>query len=240
MRFHLAVCCDASCSLPPLLQEAGIGVSVVLVDCEDHSNEIDILYAWTKQRARTPDRAELMAIRCACICLNCMDDVMRRLNDFLARTDQLVSAQVFNDCQTAVKQLTTSQDYELIQKHFLSRYGCELQVTWECNQGHSPQSCLALVDRMVNEARLNLFIDHWVLTFAKPPEGGNLPSSLPDAHMRPGPLSSLIPDHSAGSGSPALAAIVPSAAGTAASAASCPTEDRPTPFKPPFDLNTMD
>ena len=99
---------------------------------------------------------------------------------------------------------------------------------------------MALVDRMAKEARRNLFIDHWVLTFAKPPKSGNLPSSLPDAHMSPGPITSLTPDHSAGSGSPALAAIVPSAAGTAASAASCPTEDRPTPFKPPFDLNTMD
>ena len=235
MRFHLAVCCDASCSLP-LLQEAGIGVSVVLVNCEDHSNEIPILYAWTKQRARTPDRAEIMAIRCACICLNSMDDLMRRLNDVLARTDQLVSAQVFNDCQTAVERLTTNQAYELVQQSFFSRYGCELQVTWECNQGHSKRSCLALVDSMAKEARLNLFIDQWVFTFAKPPEGGDLPS-LPDAHMRPGPLSSLIPDHSAGSGSPALAAIVPSAAGTAASAASCPTEDvesdRPTPSSRP-------
>ena len=225
MNFHLAVCCDASFSDP--LQEAGIGVSVVLVNYEDHSNELPILYAWTKQRARSPDQAEIMAIKCACLCLR-MDDLMLRLNKVLPRTGQLVSAEVFNDCQTAVKQLTTNQAYEFVQKSFLSRYGCELQVTWECNQGHSPQSCLALVHRMANEARLNLFIDHWALTFAKPPEGGNLPSNLPDAHMRPGPFSSLILDHSAGSGSPALAAIVPSAAGTAASAASCPTEDRPT------------
>ena len=176
MRCHLAVCSDASFSLP-LLQEAGIGVSVVLVNYEDHSNELPILYTWTKQRARSPDQAEIMAIRCACLCLS-MDDLMLRLNDVLPRTGQLVSAQVFNDCQTAVERLTTNQAYELVQKSFFSRYGCELQVTWECNQGHSPQSCLALVDRMANEARENLFIDHWVLTPAKPPKGGNLPSSL--------------------------------------------------------------
>ena len=232
MRFHLAVCCDASFSIR--LQEAGIGVSVVLVNYEDHSDERPILYTWTKQCACRPDQAELTAIQCACLCLS-MDDVKQRLDEVLPLTGQLVSAQVFNDCQSAVERLTTNQAYELVQQSFFSRYGCELQVTWECNQGHSPQSCLALVDSMANEARLNLFIDQWVFTFAKPPEGGDLPS-LPDAHMRPGPLSSLIPGHSAGSGSPALAAIVPSAAGTAASAASCPTEDRPTPF----DLNTMD
>ena len=228
MSFHLAVCCVASFSIGC----AGIGVSVTQVNCGDHSDERPILYTWTKQCAGRSDQAELTAIKCAFICLS-MNDVMQRLDEVLPRPGKLVSAHVLNDCQSTVQLLTTNRDYKRVQESFRSRYGCEVQVAWECNQRHSERSCLALVDGMAREAFHRLFTHQWVFTFAKPPVGGGLPS-LPDTYLRPGGLRCFIPDPRAGR--PAQAAILPSAAGTAASAASCPTEDRPTPF----DLNTMD
>ena len=152
-QFHLAACCDASLSADTC--EARIGVSVVLVNHGDLTDERPLLYAWTKERAQHPSDAERTAIRFAYICLD-RSDIMERMRAVCPEQGTLKTASLLNDCQTVVDAFVRSRDLGYVQEIFRSRYTCDLNIEWESNQKHSRSSCMALVDRMANAARTSL------------------------------------------------------------------------------------
>ena len=84
MPYHLCACCDGS--FLAATNEAGIGVSVLLVNHENMSETHPLFYAWKKTNAKSPDIAELEAIRFACFCLD-RDDVRRRMSTYQCISD---------------------------------------------------------------------------------------------------------------------------------------------------------
>ena len=152
MPYHLCACCDGS--FLAATNEAGIGVSVLLVNHENMSETHPLLYAWKKTNAKSPDIAELEAIRFACFCLD-RDDVKRRVDE-LGGTGDIQSGAVRNDCQTVVQTLSNSPSFGRVQEIFRGRYACELSIEWECNHGHRKKGCMAVVDQMAKAAGVEL------------------------------------------------------------------------------------
>ena len=172
MQFHLAACCDASFSAPT--REAGIGVSVVLVNHDNVTDERPLLYAWTKQTADRPDLAELIAIRFACVCLD-REDVGKRIHAVCSEGAIVKSASISNDCQTVVQTFVGSPDFERVKEIFRERYPFDLSIDWESNKKHSKKSCMALVDEMAIAARKGLELEEEVFAHDAPMSGEIMP-----------------------------------------------------------------
>ena len=172
MQFHLAACCDASFSEPT--REAGIGVSVVLVNHDNVTDERPLLYAWTKRTAARPDVAELIAIRFACVCLD-REDVGERIHAVCPGGAIVKSASILNDCQTVVQTFVGSPDFERVNEIFRERYPCDLSIAWESNKKHSKTSCMALVDEMAIAARSGLELYEEVFANEMPMSSEEMP-----------------------------------------------------------------
>ena len=98
-RYHLCVCCDASHDGDHGV--AGIGVSFVLVNIENHADATPLLYAWHKRHARSSAEAERLAILLALENSNNNVELYERIR---ARNVSLLhSAEVLNDCKTVVE-----------------------------------------------------------------------------------------------------------------------------------------
>ena len=227
-QFHLAACCDASLSADTC--EAGIGVSVVLVNHDDLTDERPLLYAWTKETAQRPDVAERIAIRFACVCLD-RSDVRERIHAVCPGGAIVKSASLLNDCQTVVQTFVGSRDFEHVQEIFRYRYTCDLSIEWESNKKHSKSSCMALVDRMANAARTSLELHEKVFAYEKPMSGEEMPRRTP----RESQLYSFDP-----------VALVSLSSNNRYVSASSPHADLPESLGPapeamaPYDLNALD
>ena len=100
MPFRFCVLCDASLDGPAGV--AGIGVVIKLVNRDDWTDDHPLLFAWTKLSSppNRPDLAEEQAILFASILSN-HPRLRRRIRE-ICGPNNLISATVLNDCQSAV------------------------------------------------------------------------------------------------------------------------------------------
>ena len=157
--YHLCACCDGS--FDEATGEAGIGVSVELVNCENMSETHPFLYAWTKQPATSSHIAERKAIWFACSCLLQRDEVAREIEK-IGAAGAIKSGAVLNDCQTVVQMVSCSRDFGKAQEIFKQKYDGDLSIIWESNHRHRKDSCIGVVDEMAKAARSELQRDETV------------------------------------------------------------------------------
>ena len=156
--FRLCVLCDASLNSPAGV--AGIGVVIKLVNRDNCTDDHPLLFAWTKltSPSNRPDLAEEQAILFASILSNHLS-LRGRIRE-ICGPNNLISATVLNDCQSAVNRTRISLREDPFLKQLVEeledRYGTDLEIVWESNHNHAQQHCLALVDEMANQARLQL------------------------------------------------------------------------------------
>ena len=156
--FRLCVLCDASLDGP--VGVAGIGVVIKLVNRDNCTDEHPLLFAWNKLNSHPdrPDLAEEQAILFASILSN--HPILRGRIRRICGPDNLLSATVLNDCQSAVDRAGTNLRKNAFLKElaqeFEDQYGTHMEIVWEGNHNHARRHCLALANRMANQARLQL------------------------------------------------------------------------------------
>ena len=177
--FRLCVLCDASLNGPAGV--AGIGVVIKLVNRDNSTDEYPLLFAWNKLRS-PPDRSDLaeeQGILFAFVLAATSNRILhKRIRRIAGRPDDLISATLLCDCESAVNRVRTRlrQNRILLELagQFADQYGPELDIVWEGNHNHAQQHPLALVDGMARQARVHLPVgrtvyardgnglDHWL------------------------------------------------------------------------------
>ena len=138
--------CDGSLNGPAGV--AGIGVVIKLVNSHNITDEHPLLFAW-------PGNLPFLF---ASVLSNHV--ILRRRIREICGPGNLLSATILNDCESAVNRAQTNLRNnaflaELVQD-FEDHYGIDMEIVWEGNHNHAQQHCLALVDQMANQARLQL------------------------------------------------------------------------------------